>query len=123
MFRQTSRTDRQNRLLAGYLAFLGGFVNSFFIGAFLASMMIESNFWGTVSGAYAVALFSEAAILVMFTIASTLTVDAHPRLKDLEAALLCVAMGMQNSLVTRLSGAVVRTTHLTGVITDIGIEG
>jgi uncharacterized membrane protein YoaK (UPF0700 family) len=29
---------------------------------------------------------------------------------------------MQNSLVTRLSGAVVRTTHLTGVITDLGIE-
>ena len=31
-------------------------------------------------------------------------------------------MGLQNSLVTRLSGAVVRTTHLTGVITDLGIE-
>ena len=31
-------------------------------------------------------------------------------------------MGMQNSLVTRLSGAVVRTTHLTGVVTDLGIE-
>lgn len=29
---------------------------------------------------------------------------------------------MQNSLVTRLSGAVVRTTHLTGVVTDLGIE-
>jgi uncharacterized membrane protein YoaK (UPF0700 family) len=31
-------------------------------------------------------------------------------------------MGMQNSLVTRLSGSVVRTTHLTGVVTDLGIE-
>ena len=31
-------------------------------------------------------------------------------------------MGMQNSLVTWLSGAVVRTTHLTGVVTDLGIE-
>ena len=37
--------------------------------------------------------------------------------------LLCAAMGLQNSLVTRLSGAVVRTTHLTGVLTDLGIEG
>jgi uncharacterized membrane protein YoaK (UPF0700 family) len=29
---------------------------------------------------------------------------------------------MQNSFVTRLSGAIVRTTHLTGVVTDLGIE-
>jgi uncharacterized membrane protein YoaK (UPF0700 family) len=46
----------------------------------------------------------------------------NPRARDAEAALLCMAMGMQNSLVTRLSGAVVRTTHLTGIITDLGIE-
>jgi uncharacterized membrane protein YoaK (UPF0700 family) len=42
--------------------------------------------------------------------------------EGLDAGLLCAAMGMQNALVTRLSGAVVRTTHLTGVITDLGIE-
>ncbi|SMO92183.1 YoaK family protein [Flavobacterium nitrogenifigens] len=32
------------------------------------------------------------------------------------------AMGLQNSLVTRISNAVVRTTHLTGLFTDLGIE-
>ena len=31
-------------------------------------------------------------------------------------------MGLQNSLVTRISGAIVRTTHLTGLFTDLGIE-
>jgi len=36
--------------------------------------------------------------------------------------MLAFAMGLQNALVTRLSGAVVRTTHLTGVTTDMGIE-
>ncbi len=35
---------------------------------------------------------------------------------------LAFAMGLQNALVTRLSGAVVRTTHLTGLATDVGIE-
>lgn len=35
---------------------------------------------------------------------------------------LLFAMGLQNALVTRISGAVVRTTHLTGVLTDLGIE-
>lgn len=37
-------------------------------------------------------------------------------------SLLCIAMGVQNALVTKLSGARIRTTHLTGVTTDVGIE-
>jgi uncharacterized membrane protein YoaK (UPF0700 family)/anti-anti-sigma regulatory factor len=32
-------------------------------------------------------------------------------------------MGLQNATVTEISGAVVRTTHLTGVVTDLGLEG
>jgi uncharacterized membrane protein YoaK (UPF0700 family) len=31
-------------------------------------------------------------------------------------------MGLQNSLVTTISNATVRTTHLTGLFTDLGIE-
>jgi uncharacterized membrane protein YoaK (UPF0700 family) len=160
----SARSDVQNRLVAGYLAFVGGFVNScgfvligtftshvtgnvgrlandaatghaaaaaaalslvlsFFAGAFCASVIIESRFFGrATSRAYAVALAAEALLLVVFTLVSYLTKFAHPRVQDSEAALLCGAMGIQNALVTRLSGAVVRTTHLTGVITDLGIE-
>ncbi|AKU99324.1 putative transmembrane protein [Labilithrix luteola] len=165
MFRQlgTARSDRQNRLLAGYLAFVGGYVNSvgfllvgsftshvtgnigraandlagaqfgaavaaltmtlaFCAGAFLSSVMVESTFFGKTSRAYAVALAGEGALLIAFMIFSSASFQTHPRVRDAEALLLCAAMGMQNSLVTRLSGAVVRTTHLTGVFTDIGIE-
>jgi uncharacterized membrane protein YoaK (UPF0700 family) len=35
---------------------------------------------------------------------------------------LLFAMGLQNSLVTTISNATVRTTHLTGLFTDLGIE-
>lgn len=35
---------------------------------------------------------------------------------------LLFAMGLQNSLVTKASQSVVRTTHLTGLFTDLGIE-
>lgn len=38
------------------------------------------------------------------------------------SALLCFSMGLQNAMVTRISGAVIRTTHVTGMMTDIGIE-
>ena len=31
-------------------------------------------------------------------------------------------MGLQNAIVTKLSNAVIRTTHMTGIVTDLGIE-
>lgn len=36
-------------------------------------------------------------------------------------ALLCLASGLQNAVVTSSTGAVIRTTHLTGMTTDLGI--
>jgi uncharacterized membrane protein YoaK (UPF0700 family) len=38
------------------------------------------------------------------------------------AGSLLFAMGMQNAMVSMISGSVVRTTHLTGMFTDLGIE-
>ncbi len=36
--------------------------------------------------------------------------------------LASLAMGLQNATITRISSGVVRTTHVTGVLTDLGIE-
>ncbi len=36
-------------------------------------------------------------------------------------ALLCLASGLQNAAITSASGATIRTTHLTGLTTDLGI--
>lgn len=97
-------------------------VLSFFAGAFLVSVLVESRWLGHASRGYGVALSTEALLLAAFTIITSTTLATHPRVLDAQATLLCAAMGMQNGLVTRLSGAVVRTTHLTGVVTDLGIE-
>lgn len=158
-----TRSSRQNRVLAGYLAFVGGLANSagfviigrftshitgnvgrlttetafgksasafsalllilsFFFGAFVGSVVLESRPFGHVSRAYALALAIEAVLLVVFAVLVHGGVATNEVGIDAEAALLCCAMGLQNGLVTRLSGAVVRTTHLTGVMTDLGIE-
>jgi len=37
-------------------------------------------------------------------------------------AVLCFTMGLQNAIITKISKAQIRTTHVTGMITDIGIE-
>jgi uncharacterized membrane protein YoaK (UPF0700 family) len=42
--------------------------------------------------------------------------------KEMFAGSLLFAMGIQNALVSMVSGSVVRTTHLTGTFTDLGIE-
>ncbi len=36
--------------------------------------------------------------------------------------LLAYLMGLQNAVVTKMSSAQIRTTHMTGVVTDLGIE-
>ena len=41
---------------------------------------------------------------------------------SLTAILLCYVMGLQNALVTKISNAEIRTTHVTGLVTDLGIE-
>ena len=38
------------------------------------------------------------------------------------AGSLLFSMGMQNAMVSMISGSVVRTTHLTGMFTDLGID-
>ena len=97
-------------------------VIAYFAGAFFASMAIESNVIRHRPTTYGGLLMGEAGLLGAFIAMSYLFDDNTPRFQDAQAMLLCFAMGLQNSLVTRLSGAVVRTTHLTGVVTDLGIE-
>jgi len=38
------------------------------------------------------------------------------------AGLASMSMGLQNATITRISSGVVRTTHVTGVVTDLGLE-
>jgi uncharacterized membrane protein YoaK (UPF0700 family) len=96
-------------------------VLSFFFGAFAASVVLGSGFREK-SAAYGTALLLEAASLITFIAFTFQRPKFELSVLDMRAAILCFAMGVQNSLVTRLSNAVIRTTHLTGVVTDLGIE-
>lgn len=111
-------------LAAGDLAAAGSallLVLGFFVGSFGASLVIEGSS-AHMPEAYGFALLLQGGLLAASVVIALFAGATHPRMLDAQAALLCLAMGMQNSLVTRLSGAVVRTTHLTGVVTDLGIE-
>ena len=118
-------TIRRKRIAAaGAAAALAAtMIGAFFVGAFVASMALESNLVRRRPHVYGLLLLGEAGLLAAFFALAHVADLSNARFQDSIALLLCLAMGLQNSLVTRLSGAVVRTTHLTGVVTDLGIEG
>lgn len=95
------------------------YILSFFLGAFCSNLMVEYmskhyvRFMNTIPVAIEIGILTGVALLHP----STIVADA-----DTVACLLLFAMGLQNALVTSLSNAVVRTTHLTGLFTDLGIE-
>lgn len=69
---------------------------------------------------FALVLLAEA-VLVLLIGGLADSVSAQWREWALVAALGFV-MGQQNALITKVSDATIRTTHITGMVTDIGIE-
>ncbi|KAA8384014.1 DUF1275 domain-containing protein [Acetobacter sp. DmW_136] len=96
-------------------------IASFVLGAIVCTVLVNMGRrkgWGAV---YAFSLVLEAAILVTLGIKSAWFAQAG--VPDGGATLvLSFVMGLQNATVTRISGSVVRTTHVTGMLTDLGIE-
>ena len=71
---------------------------------------------------YSPTLIAEAILLLIFGLIGK-KLHEHDLLQlSMTAILLCYVMGLQNALITKISHAQIRTTHLTGLVTDIGIE-
>lgn len=91
---------------------------SFVIGALISGLIISSSNF-SINQNYAKALI----LLAMILAASTLLMASkdHPILA-LSECLAAMACGLQNAMTTTFSGAIIRTTHMTGVLTDLGIQ-
>jgi uncharacterized membrane protein YoaK (UPF0700 family) len=93
------------------------YVVAFLGGAFFATLATGALARRHLKEPIPALLVTEAVLLSVVATAGWFA--AHPLLVT---ELLCVSMGWQNALITRISGAVVRTTHMTGATTDLGIE-
>lgn len=91
----------------------------FFLGSFFSNFVIEIVSRRSERFIFVVPIVVEIIILSLLPFFGKHFIDTHP---DIVAYSLLFAMGLQNSLVTSISNAVVRTTHLTGLFTDLGIE-
>ncbi|MUV15101.1 YoaK family protein [Noviluteimonas gilva] len=92
---------------------LAGVALAFVLGAALSGMIIQDAML-RLGRRYGVALALESVLLF----ASAVMFRRHETTGAILAAMAC---GLQNAMATTYSGAVVRTTHLSGMFTDVGI--
>src|SRR6478735_9002791 len=104
-------------LWEGFVFFL--YIFFFFLGSFTSGVLVEILSKKKQRFIYILPIIIESLILFSVAISGEYLVAKNP---DLLAYALLYAMGLQNSLVTLISNSAVRTTHLTGLFTDLGIE-
>lgn len=99
-----------------------GALCSFTAGAAVTALMVNFARRRGLSSAFAQPLLLEAALLLLFGILGAQLSAIHGIFVPVTVILLCFIMGLQNAVITKISRAEIRTTHVTGIVTDIGIE-
>jgi uncharacterized membrane protein YoaK (UPF0700 family) len=97
-------------------------VLSFVAGAACTAILVNFTQRNWPRYLYLPSLMLEATLLLVFGLVGASLLPHKLVSLSLTAVLLCFVMGLQNALITKISSAEIRTTHLTGLITDIGIE-
>ena len=113
-----------NVALGGYALVLAGIgaLLSFLLGAAFTAVLVNHARRRRLSSEYALPLLVEAVLLICFGLLGGQLSQIKGLFVPATVMLLCFIMGLQNALVTKISNAEIRTTHLTGIVTDIGIE-
>lgn len=119
---------------------VSGMADSLIIGQMDVALLGAGSFFAFVCGAatsafavnwarrrelrsvYALPLAWEGILLLLFSIISWQAQQSATHFTFQVILLLCYVMGLQNAVITKLSGARIRTTHVTGMVTDLGIE-
>lgn len=92
---------------------LTGIVLFFFFGAVLSNLIIRDQVL-QFGKRYGFVLMIESLLLFI----GYLVMLTKPSYSDYFISMAC---GLQNAMATTFSGAVLRTTHMTGIVTDLGI--
>jgi uncharacterized membrane protein YoaK (UPF0700 family) len=95
---------------------------SFVLGAATSAIMVNYARRRQLHSIYAAPLLLEATLLMGFGLLGGRLAILHTFFMPVTVMLLCFIMGLQNALITKVSKAEIRTTHVTGIVTDIGIE-
>ncbi|NML16418.1 YoaK family protein [Azohydromonas caseinilytica] len=107
--------------LREYLAGFGALL-SFIAGSACTAILVNLARRRRMHSEYALPLVLEAVLLLGFGVLGERLSGVTGLFVPFTVMWLSFIMGLQNALVTKLSRAEIRTTHVTGLVTDVGIE-
>lgn len=93
---------------------------SFVTGAFLSGLLIEIGQARRFRGIYALSILLEAILLLGLALVDMLVLSSATE-ESVTMLGLSLLMGLQNAATTRISDARVRTSHVSGIATDLGL--
>lgn len=99
-----------------------GALLAFTAGAAVTAVLVNWSRHNWLRSEYALPLLVEAMLLLVFGLMGATLSRQTPFAVPLTVLVLAFTMGLQNALVSKISSSQIRTTHMTGVITDLGIE-
>lgn len=95
---------------------------SFVAGAMTTVWLVNWGLRRHLRSAYGLPLLLESLLLLMFGLFGSVIHLSAGLLVPLTVLVLCFIMGLQNAVITKISKAEIRTTHITGLVTDLGME-
>ena len=95
---------------------------AFIMGAGTTAILINWARHRHMHSEYALSLALEAVLLLAFGLLGAHLEAYAVVFSSATILLLCYIMGLQNAIITKISQAEIRTTHVTGLVTDLGIE-
>lgn len=105
-------------LAIGYATLIFSFVS----GSACAAWLIAWSQARNMRSEYGIALLAEGCLLLGLGIGAEHAANVQFMFVPALITALSFLMGMQNALISKLAHASVRTTHVTGMLTDLGIE-
>lgn len=99
-----------------------GALLAFLSGAAVCAILVNYGRRRSRHSTFAIPLLVEAVLMLLFGVLGSRLARVEGLFVPATVSLLCFMMGLQNALITKISGAVIRTTHVTGLVTDLGIE-
>ncbi|PUE11500.1 hypothetical protein B9Z51_04205 [Limnohabitans sp. T6-5] len=95
---------------------------AFVLGAMCTAIMVNWGLRKQLRSSYSLPLLLESLALLVFGLFGAAITSWSQVFMPMTVVLLCFIMGLQNAVITKISHSEIRTTHITGLVTDIGIE-
>lgn len=99
-----------------------GALLAFLTGAAVCAVLVNYGRRRGWHSVFATPLLLEAALMLTFGLLGARLARVEGLFVPATVSLLCFMMGLQNAVITKVSRAEIRTTHVTGLVTDLGIE-